>query len=272
MEWARSSKSTGFTIVELLIVIIVIGILAAVTIVAFNGVKNKAVTAQVQSALEQANKKIQVYAVQNSSMYPATLAAAGVTDDSGIKYQYTSDNTLSPPVYALTVSNDFNGSISYYLSSTQPKMSAGVAPGHNLAVWDKPNASTAPIAVIGGVTIDTTTYRTATSSLRISPASTGRTFAGNPFSGTAGQVYTVSMWVKSDATWNGLANNSKVRFGSSPGGALLTACGYDGVKLSWTFVTCSYTLTASNTAVALTVGNDGTTGNVWIDDITVSLQ
>ena len=37
MGWQRNSK--GFTIVELLIVIVVIAILAALTIVAFNGIQ-----------------------------------------------------------------------------------------------------------------------------------------------------------------------------------------------------------------------------------------
>lgn len=42
------SKNAGFTIVELLIVIVVIGILAAITIVSFNGVQNRAKdTAQI---------------------------------------------------------------------------------------------------------------------------------------------------------------------------------------------------------------------------------
>lgn len=40
MKWAQ--KQTGFTIVELLIVIVVIAILAAVTIVAYNGIQNQA--------------------------------------------------------------------------------------------------------------------------------------------------------------------------------------------------------------------------------------
>lgn len=35
-------NKNGFTIVELLIVIVVIGILAAITIVAYNGIQNRA--------------------------------------------------------------------------------------------------------------------------------------------------------------------------------------------------------------------------------------
>ena len=42
-------RSRGFTIVELLIVIVVIGILAAITIVAFNGVQQRAKDSRIQS-------------------------------------------------------------------------------------------------------------------------------------------------------------------------------------------------------------------------------
>jgi general secretion pathway protein G len=38
----QTNKQTGFTIVELLIVIVVIGILAAITLVAYNGLQDRA--------------------------------------------------------------------------------------------------------------------------------------------------------------------------------------------------------------------------------------
>lgn len=47
----RHTTQAGFTIVELLIVIVVIGILAAITIVAYNGVQNRANDTTVKSDL-----------------------------------------------------------------------------------------------------------------------------------------------------------------------------------------------------------------------------
>lgn len=38
----RQGRQTGFTIVELLIVIVIIGVLAAITVVAYNGIQNRA--------------------------------------------------------------------------------------------------------------------------------------------------------------------------------------------------------------------------------------
>jgi len=57
----RFSKqiNRGFTIVELLIVIVVIAILAAITIVAYNGIQNRAHDTAVQSDLAQFHRKNQ---------------------------------------------------------------------------------------------------------------------------------------------------------------------------------------------------------------------
>jgi len=60
----------GFTIVELLIVIVVIGILAAITVVAYNGIQNRAKDTQTDSSASQMKKLLEAYAADNGA-YPA---------------------------------------------------------------------------------------------------------------------------------------------------------------------------------------------------------
>ena len=258
--WA---KQKGFTIVELLIVIVIIAILAAITIVAYNGIQDRARASKAASTLNQAGKKLRLWQVDNGEQFPATLADAGVTDTADTTYQYSANNAANPATYCVTVTS--NG-VSYYQSSTSSTVQTGICPGHNLLVWDK---SSATMPVPSG-TYDTAQFRTSTASVRLGPSQVGQSLRGNPYTGTAGQTYTVTLWIKTDATWNGTAGNSKIRFGNSADGSLLTACSYNGVKASWTQATCSYTLTSTVTSVNITVGNDGTTGNIWLDDFTVA--
>ena len=72
--WAKQ-KNTGFTIVELLIVIVVIAILAAITIVAYNGIQNRANDTAVQSDLATFVKKIELIKA-DAGTYPTTLTTA----------------------------------------------------------------------------------------------------------------------------------------------------------------------------------------------------
>lgn len=263
--WAKHKQQSGFTIVELLIVIVVIGILAAITIVAYNGVQNKARTSAVTSALTQAAKKIAIWQVDNPNLYPSALSDAGIADTENVFFQYTSNNGVSPSTYCITATY---GTIKYYIDSSSGAASAGVCTGYNLLAWNKTQAGA--VAPVPSAIIDTAVFRTSTASMRLGPASTSRALEGNPYGDTPGQVYTVSLWLRTDATWNGTAGNSKIRFGDASSGALLAACGYNGPKASWTLITCNYTLTAGSPQVAITVGNDGTVGNIWIDDLSLT--
>jgi prepilin-type N-terminal cleavage/methylation domain-containing protein len=60
----------GFTLVELLIVIVVVAILAGIVAVVFGGIINRAHDSVVQSDLKANAKKIELYAVEHGS-YPA---------------------------------------------------------------------------------------------------------------------------------------------------------------------------------------------------------
>ena len=53
-----TKKQTGFTIVELLIVIVIIGILAAITVVAYSNIQQRANNSKIASDLAQIQKAI----------------------------------------------------------------------------------------------------------------------------------------------------------------------------------------------------------------------
>lgn len=65
-------KQPGFTIVELLIVIVVIGILAAITIVAYNGIQQRARDTQRKSDITTMAKALELYYIDNDSFPPGS--------------------------------------------------------------------------------------------------------------------------------------------------------------------------------------------------------
>lgn len=69
-------KDKGFTIVELLIVIVVIGILAAIVVVAYNGITDRAKMSKVYQDMSNMNKQILAYQATNGQ-YPVTSATMG---------------------------------------------------------------------------------------------------------------------------------------------------------------------------------------------------
>ena len=74
----NSTKQSGFTIVELLIVIVVIAILAAITIVSYNGITSRANSTSAQAAANIVIKKAEAYNADTSSYptYPKQLVDA----------------------------------------------------------------------------------------------------------------------------------------------------------------------------------------------------
>ena len=68
----RHKLNYGFTIVELLIVIVIIGILAAITIVSYRGITAKANESTIKADLANAKKQIELYKADHGS-YPTGL-------------------------------------------------------------------------------------------------------------------------------------------------------------------------------------------------------
>ncbi|MBC7459348.1 prepilin-type N-terminal cleavage/methylation domain-containing protein [Candidatus Saccharibacteria bacterium] len=209
---------TGFTIVELLIVIVIIGILAAITIVAFNGVQDRANLAAAQSAVAQASKKILAASFDNADNYPVAagisgidnLSAIGITNSGDTTYQYSSNNSVNPRTFCLTATKDTRSS--FFSSTGSPTTgscpghgSGGVAPITNLLTNTSVESSTNNLQNIGSVS-DRTIARTAVSDaynggyvLRITAGPSGG-IAGYGSSSPTVPIgrYTGSVWLRSN--------------------------------------------------------------------------
>ena len=72
-----NTKGRGFTIVELLIVIVVIAILAAISIVAYNGIQTRAKTNSGQQLASQVIKKLEAINSIKGSYYSSSAALTG---------------------------------------------------------------------------------------------------------------------------------------------------------------------------------------------------
>lgn len=125
-----SKKANGFTIVELLIVIVVIGILAAITVAVYSGVQNRAATSALQSDLHNAATQLGVDRGNNGS-YPVSTSAAndgkGLAQGSTTEYQYTTDGET----YCITATSTKPGIPAYHVSSATGNIEEGTCPGHN---------------------------------------------------------------------------------------------------------------------------------------------
>jgi len=102
-------KQKAFTIVELLVVIIIIGILATVIIISFSTITSRSTIATLQNDLNSAKKQIMNFQVQNaSSNFPTSINTCPVTDASTqLCIKPTGTNTFTYTAYNLSDQQSF---------------------------------------------------------------------------------------------------------------------------------------------------------------------
>lgn len=112
MTAIRTKRAGGFTLVEILIVVIILGILAAIVIPQFTNASTDARKSNLQSQLQTIRSQVSLYRVQHTDMWPTsdgTLSgtwnwalltgktdADGTADTSGVLGPYLQATPVNP--------------------------------------------------------------------------------------------------------------------------------------------------------------------------------
>jgi len=145
-KYIGTKRQSGFTIVELLIVIVVIGILAAITIVAYSGITNRANAANATATAENVSKKAEVYNADTTLGYPASYSA--LTGAASTASYYISGSGITLATAAMAAAPASPSTINFWKcgtngTTTAPTTLAGITivTGNNIGYWNYPTSA-----------------------------------------------------------------------------------------------------------------------------------
>jgi prepilin-type N-terminal cleavage/methylation domain-containing protein len=287
----RFKNQSGFTIVELLIVVVVIAILAAITIVSYNGIQNRAKQSAAQTAATQGAKKVNLWLVDNPSQSPTTAQfneLVGTSNSS--QYQYTAG---VGGAFCVTATN---GSFSYFVSNTQSSPKSGACQGHGAnGIASIINLSTNPsfetsTANVGGnassIAVDSSWAQNGQSSIKITPNTTsadtflslGGDIGGFRLGMEPGKTYTASATVRMTSPQSGTlaaAARKIVVFFTIPGGTpvnpqTVSSAAPNAAGSTRLSVTFSVPTEATAAWIRLYNGASSGGGAIWWDSVMVT--
>ncbi len=114
----RRARKSGFTLVEILIVVIILGILAAIVIPQFTNASTSAKTNSVISQLQTLRSQIQLYKLQHNDTYPDLTTAqwSGLMSKTDISGAVSASGAYGPYLESLP-RNPLNGNSKVILSN-----------------------------------------------------------------------------------------------------------------------------------------------------------
>lgn len=115
----KKQQQKGFTLIELMIVVAIVGILAAIAIPAYQDYTVRAKVSEIMAMASAAKSSISEYYISQGSM-PATTTAAGINDNaaqstfvSAIAFARTSSTVASITYTVANLGGDATGNVQF---------------------------------------------------------------------------------------------------------------------------------------------------------------
>ncbi|HBS29178.1 MAG TPA: hypothetical protein DEB06_06930 [Phycisphaerales bacterium] len=127
----RTRRVTGFTLVEILIVVVILGILAAIVIPQFTSASQEAIKGALSSQLQTISGQVELYRVRNAGALPNAdadpVVGGGNEDGWGV---LVSGNYLKERPF-----NGFSGAASVTIGTEADQFGAGAKPAPADGGW-----------------------------------------------------------------------------------------------------------------------------------------
>lgn len=134
----RTRRINGFTLVEILIVVVILGILAAIVIPQFTTASQEAIRGALQSQLQTISSQVELYRVRNAGQLPDNAAetnpvgVAGANNGWGVM---VADQFLKEEPF-----NGYTGSSTLVVGTEASQLAAGVRAGGGWVFHDDSDA------------------------------------------------------------------------------------------------------------------------------------
>ena len=242
LNTSKFIKNFGFTVLEIVIAISVIGILAVIVTVSYSGITNRATESTIKSDLSNALGDFNLYKTEKNK-YPTAVDDCPNVDPNKVciefsgdnQYEYLVDDATNPASYRLIVTNK---DLAYYIEDdfNSPKLLDASVPEFN-------PIPTAPITytltltagtggtVSGGGTFDAGTVRTIT-------ATPSTYYSFSSWTGSTGCSGTASHTITMDANKSCTANFTPTAIATPAAPTVSASTAGDTTTWSWGATSC----------------------------------
>jgi prepilin-type N-terminal cleavage/methylation domain-containing protein len=118
----RTRVRRAFTLIEILIVVVILGILAAIVVPQFTNASQDAQISNVETQLQTIRSQIELYRVRNNGAYPASFASGTWTDL--VSPDYLRSDPVNPRTNSKTIGTADGPTVGWVWDATAHEMKA----------------------------------------------------------------------------------------------------------------------------------------------------